>query len=379
MAGTIRKRGVESWEIRFDVGRDAKTGQRRFRYQTVHGSKRQAEQALTEALHRRDTGMDVQPSKLSVGEFLERWLRDYAEVNVAPSTLQRYRQIVGRLAPLLGHFRLQDLRPAHIQAAYRALLGDGLAHRTVLHHHRVLRQALQQAVLWQFITHNPADAVTPPRPQRTEMRALDPVDVHRLIDGCDDQELATLISLAVATAMRLGELLGLRWTDFDFNGATLHLARTAQYLPDTGVTLRTPKTPRSRRSIALSPDTIALLHQHRSRQLQARLALGSAYRDQGLVFATVEGDPIPPYRISGRFSTLVRRVGLEPLRFHDLRHTAATLMLRAGVHPKIVSERLGHATVAITLDTYSHVMPDMQRDAAAVVDGLLARDQGRNY
>jgi integrase len=374
MAGTIRKRGLDSWELRFDVGRDPATGQRKFRYQTVRGSKKQAEQVLTETLHRRDTGTDVIPNKITVADYLDRWLRDYAEVNVAPSTLQRYRQLVARLTPHLGARRLQALRPAHIQEAYGRLLRDGLAHRTVLHHHRMLREALKHAVQWQFITHNPADAVTPPRPPRTEMRALDPAGVHRRLDASADPQMSTIIGVAVMTGMREGELMGLRWSDCDLEGGTIHLARAAQYLAATGVTFRTPKTPRSRRSIALSGETVSLLRAHRKRQLEARLVLGPGYRSQDLVFATVEGDPIPPYRISNTFKTLVKRAGVGPLRFHDLRHTAATVMLKAGVHPKIVSERLGHATVAITLDTYSHVTPDMQREAAAALDIVLARD-----
>jgi integrase len=373
MSGTIRKRAKDSWELRFDVGRDPTTGRRKFRYQTVRGSRKQAEQALTQALHRRDTGMDVVPSRITVAEYLDRWLRDYAEVNVAPSTLQRYRQVAGRLQTHLGHLRLQALRPAHIQETYARLLKDGLAPRTVLHHHRMLRQALKHAVQWRLLTHNPADAVTAPRAERAEMRALDADGVHKLLDACRDEQMRTIVSLAVMTGMREGELLGLRWSDCDLDGATIHVVRTAQYLSSTGVMFRTPKTAGSKRSIALSAETVSLLREHRTKQLEARLALGPSYRNADLVFATAEGDVIPPYRISNAFQTVVKHAGIGPLRFHDLRHTAASLLLKAGVHPKIVSERLGHATVAITLDVYSHVTPDLQRQAAAAVDVILAR------
>ena len=372
MAGTIRKRGKESWELRIDIGRDPTSGKRRFRYQTVRGSKRQASEALTEVAHRRDTGTDVAPTRISVGEYLDRWLEDYASVNVAPATLGRYSQIVSRLKPALGAIRLQALRPAAIQSAYRLLLGEGLAARTVLHHHRVLREALRHAVRWQFIAQNPADGVTPPRPARTEMRTLNPEQVQYLLDACKDAQFKSIITVAVATGMRLGELLGLRWADIDLDGGTIHLARAAQYLPDAGVTFRTPKTPRSRRSVALSRDSIAALREHRRRQLEARLAGVEHYEVLDLVFATPAGHPLKPYNVSGAFSRLVKSTGLAPLRFHDLRHTAATLMLLADIHPKIVSERLGHATIAITLDTYSHVLPDMQRDAAEALDAVLA-------
>lgn len=373
MAGSIRKRGKDSWELRIELGRDPVTGKRKFRYQSLHGNKREAEQALTDALHRRDTGNDVAPTKITVSEYLERWLRDYAKVNVAPSTYHRYEQIVDRLRPLIGSRRLQDLKPAHIQAAYGSLLGEGLAARTVLHHHRVLREALHQAMRWQFMTHNPADAVTPPRPARTEMRALDATEVHALLDGCADDQMRTIIYTAVTTGMRLGELLGLRWSDVDLEGGTVHLVRAAQYMPETGVTFRTPKTSRSRRSIALSEESVRVLRTHRKQQIERRLSLGEGYADGDLVFATIDGQPEPPYRVSQTFRRLVQRLKLGPLRFHDLRHTAATLMLRGGVHPKIVSDRLGHSTIAITLDTYSHVLPDMQRDAAAALARVLAR------
>ena len=371
MAGTIRKRARETWEVRFELGRDPGTGRRRFRYRTVRGTKKDAERALTQALHRRDTGTDIAPARVTVAEYLQRWLRDYVAVNVAPSTLRRYEQIVGRLLPLLGALRLQHLRPTHIQEAYAALLPDGLAARTVLHHHRVLREALQHAVRWQLAASNPADAVSPPRPADREMRALTPGEVHRLLAADGDPGLRAIIHVAVTTGLRLGELLGLRWSDLDLDGGTASISRAAQYLSGTGITFRQPKSARSRRNIALSAETVRTLREHRRRQLERRLAAGPAYVDQDLVFATADGSVRPPYQVQAAFRTLVQRVGLGPVRFHDLRHTAATLMLRAGVPIKIVSTRLGHATAALTLDTYSHVTPDMQREAAAAVDAVL--------
>jgi integrase len=328
---------------------------------------------LTSELHRRDTGIDINPAKMTVSEFLARWLRDYARPHVAPSTLSRYTQIAGRLSHLLGTLPLQGLRPSHIQDAYGRLSADGLAARTVLHHHRVLREALMHAVRWQLLAVNPADGVTPPRPERTEMRALDPVEVGHLLYGCDDPELRTISFTAVATGMRLGELLGLKWGDVDLEGQTAYLVRSVQYLTETGVSFRPMKSAKSRRSIALSAETVRVLREHRGRQIEARLAVGPGYEDNDLVFADTGGHPIAPYSVSGRFRRLARRLGLYPLRFHDLRHTAATLMLRADVHPKVVSERLGHSSIAITLDTYSHVIPSMQRDAADAIDALLFR------
>lgn len=334
------------------------------------------DRALTEEMRRRDTGIDVNPAKITVTEYFERWLRDYARSNVAPSTFHRYEQIASRLNAHLGSLRLQDLRPAHIQDAYGRLSTDGLAARTVLHHHRVLREALSHAAQWQLLSVNPADAVTPPRAERTEMRALSPDEVNRLLEGCENEQLRTVVFVAISTGMRLGELLGLRWADLDLNGGNAYLVRSAQYLSATGISFRPMKTGRSQRSIALSAETVRVLREHRGRQLEARLAAGSDYEDGDLVFADVDGRPLPPYRISDQFRRrLVKRLGIGPLRFHDLRHTAATLMFRAGIHPKVVSERLGHSSIAITLDTYSHVIPSMQRDAADAVDALLAENR----
>ncbi len=371
MTGTIRKRGKRSWEARFDVGRDHTTGQRRFEYRTIQGTKAEAQRALREALHRRDNGTDVRPARITVSDFLNRWLSDHAAVHVAPATLTRYQQIVGRLVPLLGALRLQELRPAHIQEAYTRLHDDGLAPRTVLHHHRVLRTALQQTVRWQLLSRNPTDAVTPPRPHDREMRALRPEEVRLLLVACEDPDLRAVIHAAIATGLRLGELLGLRWSDLDLDGGTAAIARAAQYLPATGVTLRPPKTDRGRRTIACSDDTLHTLRDHRTRQIKRRLALGSVYQDQDLVFPAADGALQPPYRVSQAFHRLVASTDLGAVRFHDLRHTAATLMLRAGVPTKIVSTRLGHATASLTLDTYSHVTVDMQRDAANAIDEVL--------
>ena len=183
MAGTIRKRGEHTWELRTELGRDPETGKRQFRYQYVQGTKKLAEQTLTETLHRRDTGSDVTPNKITVAEYLDRWIRDYAEDNVAPSTLQRYRQIVERLKPLLGALRLQDIRPAHIQEAYGRLRRDELAARTVLHHHRVLHEALKQAVRWQFLANNPADATAPRAHRDARTRSLGRAPGSRCLCG----------------------------------------------------------------------------------------------------------------------------------------------------------------------------------------------------
>jgi len=382
MAGSIRRQSKGTWELTIDLGRDPTTGRRRRRYLTVRGTKREAERALAEALHQRDTGTDLTPARLTIADYLRRWLRDCAAQRVAPSTFARYQGIAEQhLIPALGSLRLRDLRPAHIQAAYGAFSrrdgrGQELSAKTIFEHHAVLREALNWAVRWQLLARNPADAASPPRPQRREMRVLSPEETQAFLRATRASRLHPLMYLAVATGARLGELLALRWQDVDLERGTIEIARTARFFSGRGVVFGQPKTHRSRRPVALSPQTVRVLREHRRQQLTERLRAGPAYRDGDLVFADAQGHPFYDSTVRRAFYGIVRDAGLEHLRIHDLRHTAATLMLRAGVNPKVVSERLGHAKVSITLDTYSHVLPDLQREAAAAMDALLAVGEG---
>ncbi len=377
MAGYIRRRGKGSWEITIDLGRDAVTGRRRRRFLAVKGKREDAERALTAVLRERDLGIDLDPGKITVADYLRRWLRDYAAPKVAPSTFQRYTSIVElHLAPILGTIRLRDLRPAHIQAAYAAFRrqdgrGSKLSAKTIFEHHAVLREALNQAVKWQLLGRNPAQAAAPPRPQRPEMRVLSAGEANRLLEAATETRHYPLIYLALATGARLGELLALRWLDVDLDRAIMEIMRTARFFKGRGVTFGQPKSHRSRRPIALSPETVKVLSDHRREQVEDRLRAGPGYEDRDLVFADPVGRAVYDSTVRRAFYGIIRVAGLGHLRIHDLRHTAATLMLRAGVNPKVVSERLGHATVSITLDTYSHVLPDMQREAAAALDSIL--------
>ena len=377
MSGTIRRRGKRSWQLQIELGTDPVTGRRRRKFKSVKGTRKDAERALTEAMHQRDSGTDLQPTKVTVAEYLERWLRDYATPNVAPSTLLRYQQLVARVSARIGQVILADLRPAHIQSLYAELLKDGLAARTVHHHHRVLREALHHAVRWQLLARNPADAATPPRPQRKEMKTLTATEVSQILAACSVDGQRRLVYFAIATGLRLGEILGLKWHDVDLASGQSTILRSFQYLGKAGTHFRPPKTGKGRRAVALSADTIAVLQAQKAAQNSRRGELGSLWVDMDLVFPGPTGAPARPYAVSSAFVRVAKGAGFAGLRFHDLRHTAATLMLKAGVHPKIVSERLGHSTISITLDTYSHVLPDMQADAAAALDRVLNEPSNR--
>ena len=377
MAGSIRRRGKDGWGLTIDLGRDAQ-GRRLRHFLTVRGTKKEAECRLSKELHERDTGIDIAPDKITVGDFLERWLRDYATERVAASTLQRYQGIVRHhLTPALGRLRLSDLRPAHIQAAYSSFQrrdgrGESLSAKTVKEHHAVLREALSWAIKWQLLrTANPADAVSAPRAQRKEMRVLSPERAQRFLEAASDSPYHTFFYLALQTGARSGELLALRWQDVDLDAATMRIMRTARFAKGQGIVFSQPKTQRSRRPVALSPATVAALREHRREQLEQRMQVGPGYQEGDLVFADRLGRPVYDSTVRRVFYGVVKAANVGPLRVHDLRHSAATLMLQAGINVKVISERLGHATVSITLDTYSHVLPDMQREAAAALDGVL--------
>ncbi len=374
MRGNIRNRGKDTWEVRIDMGRDPLTGKRRQVSRTVRGRKRDAEALAASLISQQEAGIDTPRGRQTVSNFLQQWLRDYARPNTAPKTFRRYEQIVRlHLTPVIGEIRLSKLRPLHIQAVYRKVGEKGLSARTALHCHRVLREALHHAVKWQLLSRNPADAVESPRPLRFEIAALGPEDLKRLLDAADQTNYGPLVTVALLTGLRTGELLGLRWQDVDFEHAVLRVQQTCQWLSGEGFIFRQPKSHRSTRPVALSPDTLEILRQSRVRHLEERLAAGTAYEDNGLVYADALGRPIHPSTLRQAWLGIVEAAGLEGFRFHDLRHAHASLLMAQGVHPKIVSERLGHSSVSITLDIYSHVAPGLQAEAAAGLDALLRR------
>ena len=377
MRGHIRRRGKRSWAVVLEMGREA-TGRRRQKWHSVRGTKADAERELARLIHELNTGGYVAPNRLKLSEYLEQWLQDYAKPNVSPKTFERYSDIVrGHLAPALGNLLLTRLQPLDIQHHYSQALTNGrrdgrggLSKQSVLHHHRVLHAALKQAVRWQLLARNPADAVVPPRPEPRAMRALDENDTIRLLQRSRRSRLHPVIFLAVTTGMRRGELAALRWASVDLDAGTLSVRESLEQTRDS-LRVKQPKTASGRRTLDLPLLAIQELQRHRREQTEARLMLGPAFDDHNLVFPGPDGRPWPPDQITRAFSALVRRAGLAGLRFHDLRHTHATQLLRQGVHPKVVSERLGHATVSITLDLYSHVLPGIQKEAVEKIDVAL--------
>jgi integrase len=374
MKGHIRKRGKTSWEIAINLGRDAQ-GKRRQKFHNVRGTKRDAQRKLNEILHQLDTGSYVAPQKVTVGVFLDKWL-SHVEATITRKTFIRYREICRRhLATAFGQLPLTKLQPLHIQDMYAGALKSGrldgkggLSARTIIQHHRVLREALQAAVQWQLLVRNPADAVSPPRASKHEMRALTEQETVKLLRAAEGSRLYMPVLLAATSGLRRGELLALRWQDID--GETLRVQQAVEQVRGE-INIKTPKTAKGKRAIALPSIAVEALRQHRAQQAEERLMLGPDYQDNGFVFCQPDGRLWRPDTFTANYRTLVECTDLGNVRFHDLRHTHATHLLRQGVHPKVVSERLGHATIAITLDTYSHVLPDMQAEAAGKIDTAL--------
>ncbi|MEW6045890.1 MAG: tyrosine-type recombinase/integrase [Bacillota bacterium] len=377
MRGHIRKRAKDSWSVVVELPRDPETGRRRQKWVTVKGTKRDAERVLAEMVAEIERGTYVEPSKLTVAEYLDMWLRDCASASVRPTTLEGYEVMVRRhLMPELGDILLPRLTPLHVQGLYRKMTEQGLSPRTVRLAHAVLRQSLAQAVKWGFLGRNVCDAVELPRQAHKEMRVLTPEEAKRFLEAAKGERLEALWVLALTTGMRKGELLGLRWQDVDLERATLEVRQSLVRVHGKPV-FQQPKTARARRTVELTPLAVEALRRHRAKQAQERLLAGSSWLNHGLVFCQRDGRPLDPMNVYNRnFKRVLAKAGLDGVRLHDLRHTHATLLLKSGANPKVVSERLGHASTAFTMDVYSHVLPGLQRDAALKVDQMLGAEIG---
>ncbi len=371
MRGFITKRG-KSYRIAISLGKDPQTGKYKYQWVTINGSRRDAEKKLSEMLHQVDTGNFIKPGKTTVADYLEKWLLDHAKNNLTPRTYERYRDLIRQhILPDMGKLLLTQLRPEHIQRHYTTKLASGLSARTVRYHHAVIHSALELALKWGLILRNPADAVEPPRIRQIEMQTWDEYEVRHFLTATIESPYYALFYTALFTGMRRSELLGLQWQDIDFVYSQLSVARTLHHLKDGSYIISEPKTAKSRRTIALSPAVILTLKEYREQcELHANI-VGRQFSEQDLVFSQLGGKPWRPNTITRAWVTLAKQAGLRPIRLHDARHTHASLMLKQGIHPKIVQERLGHASIQMTLDTYSHVAPGLQEAAAVSFDNLI--------
>ncbi len=371
MRGHIKKRYKNSYTIVLNLGIDPTTGKRKQQWVSVKGTKKDAEKRLSELLNQLDTGTFMKPSKTTLGEFLERWIKDYQH-NLSPRGFERYAAIISKhLIPSLGNIVLTQLRPEHLQNHYSTKLKDDLSSKTVSFHHSVLHVALETALKWGLIARNPADAVDPPRVRRKDMQIWDEEEIARFLEVAKNSPYYELYYLALFTGMRRSELLALRWIDVDFIYCQIYVNRSIHRLMDGSYIFTEPKSEKSRRTIALSPSVILLLKEYKEQQIIEHAMLGVPLSDNDLIFCRLDGSPLRPNTVTNAWNVLAVRAGLKVIRFHDARHTHASLMLKAGTHPKIVQERLGHSSIGMTLDTYSHVAPGLQEAAANKFDSMV--------
>jgi integrase len=326
MRGSIQKRGKQSWRLVFDLERD-QTGKRRQKTVTFQGAKRDAEAELSRILSEIKNSGFVNPGNITVSDYLVRWL-EHVATKTSTKTHERYDEIV-RLGinPYIGSMKISKLRPIHVQDLYakalksgRANNSGGLSARTVLHHHRILSQALKQAVKWQLLSRNPLDSVDPPKPEHKEMMALDEDQTAILIESAKDTKLYIPILLAVTTGMRRGEILALRWSDIKLDAAYLSVTRTLEKSRSGGLQFKQPKTSKSRRKITLPQITVEALGKHRAQQAELYLSFGIGWNETGLICTKGAGETINPPTLTASFAKFIRNCEVPTVRFHDLPH-----------------------------------------------------------
>jgi integrase len=375
MRGHLKERSPGHWAIVLDV-RDPATGKRKRKWFSFHGTKREAQVEAARLISEMQRGAYLEPSKTTLAEYLEKWLA-HIQPRVSPRTMERYRELaIKNIAPLLGAVKLSKLQPIQISSAYaQALTGGrrdgkgGLSPRTVVHCHRLLRQALEQAVKWQILARNPAAAADPPKYERPLLATYDIEQMAQLLNAVRGSRMFVTVMLAGLCGLRRGEIAALRWRHVDLNAGQLSIVQSAEETKE-GVRYKPPKSGKGR-TVAIAGTVAAELRAHRVAQAEELLSIGVRLSDDALVVAQADGSPLLPGSITREWWALLARTGLPRIRFHDLRHAHATHLLASGVHPKIASERLGHSKVGITLDLYSHVLPGMQEEAAARVDAAL--------
>jgi integrase len=365
--GSIYRRNDGYWVGQYGVQTAEGT---KTRY--IYGKRREdVREKLTKAIADRDGGLVYDAGNITVGEYLDRWLNDSVRDTVRQRTWERYEQFVRvHLTPALGKIKLAKLTPAHVRGLYRDKLNSGLAPRTVLHIHRAFSKALKQAAADGLIPRNPAAPVKPPQPRGEEIRPLNREQVRVLFEAASGDRLEALYIVAVTAGLRRGELQGLKWDDLDLEAGMLQVRRTCSE-PKGGHIFEAPKSGKGR-NIRLTQSAVAALRIHRRRQLEERMYKADLWQEQGLVFPSTVGTPLWGGNLNRAFKATLQRAGLpKSTRFHDLRHTCATLLLKQAVNPKFVQELLGHADISLTLNVYSHVLPDMGDATADAMEAAL--------
>jgi integrase len=383
MTGNIQRRGENSWRIRFDLGTDPMTGERKRHTKTFRGTKREAEIELARLVTAAQKGALVNSSRITVSDFLDQWERDWATPNASPKTVERWSELLRlHVKAHVGHFPVQKLTEATLTELYARLLrakpgGTGLSARTVKHVHSVLHDALKQAVKWRLVAFNVASGVTLPKTEDKEMNILDERQITATLQylrTCNSpvrRAFYPVVSLAVTTGLRRGEIAGLRWKDIDLASGTLSVAQTVEQTKKS-LRAKPPKSKAGRRTLTLAPFVIADLRAHRKTQQETRLALGlGKSADESTVFAAGDGRLIAPSYLTGVWRDVAETLGLKA-RLHDLRHTHASHLIASGMDIIKIQRRLGHSKPSTTLNYYGHLWGSGDEQAARTMEAAFS-------
>jgi integrase len=378
MRGSVVRRG-NGYSVVVELDRDPITGKRQQKWHSGYRTKRDAERALSAIVASLHTGSYLEPTKQTLSDFTREWLAAI-EPTIRPSTHYSYsRNLQLHVLPQLGSVQLRRIDAGMLNTLYASLLaegrknyaGGGLSPRSVRYIHTIMHRAFRDAVKWGRLVRNPAEAADPPKAAgRPESITWTADQLRSFLEGTRGSRYWAAYFLLATTGLRRGEALGLRWSDLDLDTGRASIRQTVIAIRHT-VMIGTPKTAKGRRTVTLDSGTVAALREHRRRQAAERLLMGAGWSDNDFVFCHPDGTMLHPERFSRGFLETVARIGLPRIRLHDLRHGWATLALQAGIHPKVVQERLGHANIAITLDTYSHVVAGLHENAAEDVAALF--------
>lgn len=374
--GHLAKKGNNYYAVLYQ-GKDP-AGKTKYRWIPAGQDWKIANQLLIEELHKLDKGIVTNPGKETTGEYITRWLESM-NGQLSPRTVEGYMTLVRRIIPVIGDIPLRKLSTVDIQAYLNGLLkedgrldGKGaLSGLTVGHHARFLHRALRDAVVWKLIAINPVDSVNVPRVKSSDINIMSTNEVKVFLEAAKETDYFPLFHTFLATGARRSEVLALRWRDFDELLLTLSISRSLHHLHNGKDVFRPVKSAKGKRVIALSPTTVKVLQDHRERQTLMKLEMGTMLQDNDLIFSRWDGSPLRPDSVSHAWTKLATKLGISAARLHDARHTHASLMLKQGIHPKIVQERLGHSTISLTLDIYSHTIPGLQEAAARKFDEVF--------
>ena len=392
MAGSIEKRGKNSYRLSCLAGYNLQ-GKPIKKTKTVHGTKKEAEIELAKFVADVQNGMVIEGKSLKFSEFTEIWKRDYGSKELAPSTYKRYcRMLETRLLPYFGNFYVNKIKPTDIMHFYDLLSKDTqlvrkkdnngsktlkpLSGKTILEHHRLLRAMLHKAVYWQVIVSNPAERVQPPKAKKPKRKYYDDDQCKILLENLeqlDEEQIKykTAIILTVFTGVRLGELMGLEWNDIDFRNGIVSINRSSQYLADTGIFTKVPKTESSIREVAIPDFVISLLEEYKLWYEEQKSLYGELWIDSNRLFVQADGKPMHPSTISKWFVKFIEQIGLPVINFHGLRHTNATLLIAQNIDVAVVAARLGHAQITTTFNFYVHPIIAHNKKAGFALENLL--------